>query len=86
VSAVPVLARRHVVCVASVRDEALEGILRRQPEDLRDAYAMSVAIEMRRARALAAARVSAAGALVVEAAPDRFAGACVSAYARAKQR
>jgi len=86
VSAVPVLARRHVVCVASVRDDALDGILRRQPEDLRDAYAMSVALEMRRARALAAARVSAAGALVVEASPDRFAGACVSAYARAKQR
>ena len=47
---------------------------------------MTVALEMRRARALAARRVSAAGATVVEARPERFAGACVSAYARAKAR
>ena len=86
VSAVPVLARRHAVCVASVRDDALDDILRRRPTELRDAYAMTVALEMRRARALAARRVSAAGATVVEARPDRFAGACVSAYARAKAR
>ena len=86
VSAVPVLARRHAVCVASVRDDALDEILRRRPADLRDAYAMTVALEMRRARALAARRVSAAGATVVEAPPERFAGACVTAYARAKQR
>ena len=57
VSAVPVLARRHAVCVASVRDDALDEILRRRPAELRDAYAMSVALEMRRARALAARRV-----------------------------
>ncbi len=86
VSAVPILARRHSVCVASVRDDALDGILRRQPAGLRDAYAMTVALEMRRARALAAARVAAAGAIVVEARPQHFAGACVSAYARARQR
>ena len=86
VSAVPVLARRHRVCVASVRDEALDAILTRPPADLRDAYAMSVALEMRHARALAAHRVRAAGAIVVEARPERFAGACVSAYARARWR
>ena len=86
VSAVPVLARRHAVCVASVRDDALDEILRRRPTELRDAYAMTVALEMRRARALAARRVGAAGATVVEARPERFAGACVSAYARAKAR
>jgi hypothetical protein len=74
------------VCVASVRDEGLDGILSRHPAGLRDAYAMTVALEMRRARALAAARVGAAGAVVVEARPQRFAGACVSAYARARQR
>ena len=32
VSAVPVLARRHAVCVASVRDDALDGILTRLPD------------------------------------------------------
>ena len=46
-----VLARRHAVCVASVRDAALDGLLARPPADLRDAYAMTVALEMRRARA-----------------------------------
>lgn len=86
VAAVPVLARRHRVCVASVRDEALDAILTRPPAQLRDAYAMSVALEMRRARALAAHQVRAAGAIVVEARPERFAGACVSAYARARWR
>ncbi len=86
VSAVPVLARRHAVCVASVRDGALDAILARRPSDLRDAYAMTVALEMRRARALAAHRVRSAGAVVVEAPPERFAGACVSAYARARVR
>jgi uncharacterized protein (DUF58 family) len=86
VAAVPVLARRHSVCVASVRDETLDALLTRRPDDLRGAYAMTVALEMRAARALAAQRVRAAGAIVVEARPQRFAGACVSAYARAKQR
>ena len=86
IDAVPVLARRHEVCVASVRDDALDGLLARPPAELRDAYAMTVALEMRRVRALAARRVGAAGATVVEARPERFAGACVSAYARAKAR
>jgi uncharacterized protein (DUF58 family) len=86
IDAVPVLARRHEVCVASVRDDALDGLLARRPAELRDAYAMTVALEMRRARALAARRVGAAGATVVEARPERFAGACVGAYARAKAR
>ncbi|HET6173963.1 MAG TPA: DUF58 domain-containing protein [Gaiellales bacterium] len=86
IDAVPVLARRHAVCVASVRDDALDGLLARQPGDLRDAYAMTVALDMRRARALAARRVAAAGAAVVEARPQRFAAACVSAYVRAKAR
>jgi uncharacterized protein (DUF58 family) len=86
IDAVPVLARRHAVCVASVRDAALDGLLARQPDDLRAAYAMTVALDMRRVRALAARRVVAAGATVVEARPERFAGACVSAYVRAKAR
>ncbi|MDX6535960.1 MAG: hypothetical protein QOD37_301 [Gaiellales bacterium] len=86
VAAVPVLARRHAVCVASVRDAGLDDVLSRQPAGLRDAYAMTVALDMRRVRTLAARRVAAAGATVVEARPERFAGACVSAYARAKAR
>ena len=86
VSAVPVLARRHAVCVASVRDDALDALLTRRPDDLRgrlrhDGRARDAA----GARPRRAAR-RAAGAVVVEAPPERFAGACVSAYARAKQR
>jgi uncharacterized protein (DUF58 family) len=86
IDAVPVLARRHAVCVASVRDPALDALLTRLPADLRDAYAMTVALEMRQARARAARRVATAGAAVVEARPEAFAGACVSAYVRAKAR
>jgi uncharacterized protein (DUF58 family) len=86
IDAVPVLARRHAVCVASVRDPALDGLLTRRPADLRDVYAMTVALEMRQARARAAQRVATAGAAVVEARPEVFAGACVSAYVRAKAR
>jgi uncharacterized protein (DUF58 family) len=86
IDAVPLLARRHAVCVASVRDDALDGLLARRPAELRDAYAMSVALDMQRVRTLAARRVAAAGATVVEARPDRFAGACVGAYVRAKAR
>ena len=86
IDAVPVLARRHAVCVASVRDSALDDLLARRPADVRDAYAMTVALEMRRARARAAQRVATAGAAVVEARPEVFAGACVSAYLRAKAR
>jgi uncharacterized protein (DUF58 family) len=86
VSAMPVLARRHSVCVASVRDEAIDALLTRPPDDLRGAYAMSVALTMRQARARAAGRVRAAGAVVVEAPPERFAAACVTAYARTRRR
>ena len=74
IDAVPVLARRHAVCVASVRDPALDGLLTRRPADLRDAYAMTVALEMRQARARAAQRVATAGAAVVEARPERLRG------------
>jgi uncharacterized protein (DUF58 family) len=78
--AVPVLARRHAVLVAAPKDPALERLA--QGEDAR----ATVAKDVLDARAAAVARVKAAGARVLEAAPDKLATACVAAYLRAKSR
>lgn len=86
VEAVPVIARRHAVVVASVADPDLEALVETAPSAPYDAYAAAVAVDVLAARARAAALVHAAGAQVVEAAPDRFSAACVQAYLKAKAR
>jgi uncharacterized protein (DUF58 family) len=78
--AVPVLARRHAVLVAAPKDPALERLA-----EGHDARA-TIARDVLEARAKAVARVKAAGARVLEAAPDKLATACVAAYLRAKAR
>jgi uncharacterized protein (DUF58 family) len=78
--AVPVLARRHAVLVAAPKDPALERLA--EGEDAR----ATIARDVLQARANAVARVRAAGARVLEAAPDKLAAACVAAYLRAKAR
>jgi uncharacterized protein (DUF58 family) len=78
--AVPVLARRHAVLVAAPKDPALEALA--EGEDAR----ATIARDVIRSRADAAARVRAAGARVLEAEPDKLAAACVAAYLRAKSR
>ncbi|HVF74133.1 MAG TPA: DUF58 domain-containing protein [Acidimicrobiales bacterium] len=84
VDAVPVLARRHVVVVASVTDPDLAGLLRTPPANVADGYAASVAVDVLEARAVVAAQLRTAGAEVVEAPPAGLAHACVSAYLRMK--
>jgi uncharacterized protein (DUF58 family) len=86
VEAVPVLARRHHVVVASVRDPDLDRAVRTPPTEVRDVLAASVVVEALDARARVAAQLSRAGAEVLEAAPDALAAACVGAYLRAKAR
>jgi uncharacterized protein (DUF58 family) len=86
VEAVPVLARRHAVAVASARDPDLETLAAREPEALADVFATTVALDVLDARAAAAAAIRRAGAEVIEASPDRLSAACVSAYLRAKAR
>ncbi|MDQ4024460.1 MAG: DUF58 domain-containing protein [Actinomycetota bacterium] len=86
VDAVPLLARRHFVAVASAKDPDLEAPLKAVPEHPRDVYAASVALEVLAARERAAVALRRAGAVVVEAAPGALAAACVSAYLRGKRQ
>ena len=84
VEAVPILARRHAVVVASVEDTDLAATLAAEPATPRDVYAASVALDVLAARTRVVRRLRHAGADVLEAAPDRLAAACVAAYLRAK--
>jgi uncharacterized protein (DUF58 family) len=86
VEAMPVLARRHHVVVASVRDPDLDRAVRVPPAGVRDVLAASVVVEALEARARVAAQLTRTGAEVLEAPPDALAAACVGAYLRAKAR
>ncbi|MGI8683621.1 MAG: DUF58 domain-containing protein [Acidimicrobiales bacterium] len=86
VEAVPVLARRHAVVVASTTDPDLAALVRTPPGTPLDAYAASVAVEVLDARARVVHQLTRAGAEVVEAPPGQLAAACVSAYLRLKNR
>ena len=84
--AVPVLARRHAVVVASVRDPDLDAPLTRMPETPRDVYAGAVALDVLDGRAQVMKRLRHLGATVVEASPALLGEACVRAYLRLKSR
>ena len=84
VEALPVIARRHAIAVASAADPDLDAAIRAQPSVPGDVYRTAVALDVLAARARAAARLRRAGAIVVEAPPAVLAGACVRAYLRAK--
>jgi uncharacterized protein (DUF58 family) len=86
VAAMPVLTRRHAVVVASPADPQLTAYTTTSPTTAEDVAQAAVALEVREARARAAALVRGAGAQVVEAPADRLARACVTAYLRAKGR
>jgi uncharacterized protein (DUF58 family) len=82
--AIPVLARRHAVVVASVRDPDLDEIAARPPATTADLAETVVAVSVIEAREDVAAGLRRAGAQVVEAPPRELAAACVAAYLRAK--
>jgi uncharacterized protein (DUF58 family) len=86
VEAIPVLARRHAVVVASPADPGVQALASRAPEDEADLARAAVAVDMLAARTRAAALVRAAGAMFVEAPADRLPRTCVTAYLRAKAR
>ena len=86
IEAVPVLARRHRLCIATVLDPDLAALVATAPERIDDVYAASVVLDLRAAQQRVVARLRAAGAGVVEAAPDHLATACVSEYLQAKAR
>jgi uncharacterized protein (DUF58 family) len=83
--ALPVLARRHAVAVASVADPDLDALMTRDPERPVDVYRAAVALDVLAARARVAGRIAHTGATVVEAPPVSLAAACVRAYLRAKR-
>jgi uncharacterized protein (DUF58 family) len=86
VEAVPVLARRHAVVVASVRDPDFDDTLARQPASAHDAYEKAIAIDVLTGRRDVEVRLRHAGAEVVEAPPRLLGEACVRAYLRLKAR
>jgi uncharacterized protein (DUF58 family) len=86
VDAIPVLARRHAVVVASATDPDLERAVTRDPVVARDVYAAAVALDVLGARAEAVRALRRAGAVVVEAPHDALGEACVRAYLSLKAR
>jgi uncharacterized protein (DUF58 family) len=84
--AVPVLARRHAVVVASPSDPGLRAMVGAAPASADEVARVVAAAEVEDARDASAARVRAAGAGVVDAPPAALARACVAAYLRAKSR
>jgi uncharacterized protein (DUF58 family) len=86
VDAVPILARRHAVVVASIADPDLAAAIGRHPRAPLDVYGAAVALDVLNARSRVASRLRHAGADVVEAPPGRLGAACVRAYLAAKAR
>ncbi|MDP9403934.1 MAG: DUF58 domain-containing protein [Actinomycetota bacterium] len=84
VEAVPVVARRHSVAVASVTDPDLARLVTQVPATALDVYAASVAVDVLEARAQAAGQLTRAGAQVLEAPPGLLPEVCVGAYLRMK--
>jgi uncharacterized protein (DUF58 family) len=83
--AVPILSRRHHVVVASASDPELE-LAAATPGSALEVFRAVAVSEMVAARERAAAALRHAGAVVVEAEPERLGPACVQAYLRAKAR
>lgn len=86
IEAVPVLARRHAVVVASASDPELEAMVRTPPEQPLDVYRAAVALDVLNARRRVTVRLRSAGAEMIEAPPGALGAACVRAYLRAKAR
>jgi len=84
--AVPVLARRHVVVVASAADDDLVRTAYGRPRDPRDAHAQAVALDVLDGRQRVSRSLAGAGADVLEAPAGELGVACVRAYLRAKSR
>ncbi len=82
--AVPVLARRHVVVIASATDPDLEQMLTARPDSSTDVYEAAVALDVLAARDAARRLLVSAGAEVLEAPPEGLASLCVRSYLKAK--
>ncbi|HUD69517.1 MAG TPA: DUF58 domain-containing protein [Acidimicrobiales bacterium] len=82
--AVPIVARRHEVIVATALDEDLVRAATSMPEDYHDVLRASVALELLDAHRTAVRQATSLGAQVVEASPAQLGPALVTAYVRLK--
>jgi uncharacterized protein (DUF58 family) len=82
--AMPLIARSHVVIVASVRDPEVERWAHASPDDPAGAYRKAAAAAALEERARAAARLRGAGATVIDAVPGRIAPQLADAYLKIK--
>lgn len=78
-AAVPVLARRHAVVVATTLDDEIEACVSRPPQRPSDVYAASLAVELRSERDRVVGQLRSSGALVVQGQPSRLGGKCARA-------
>jgi uncharacterized protein (DUF58 family) len=85
-AALPLLARRHALAVASSTDVDLEQLLTAEPERIEEVYRATAAAEVLAARTRVVAALRRAGAVVIEAPAGALPAACVGAYLRAKAR
>jgi uncharacterized protein (DUF58 family) len=82
--ALPLVARDHVVVLASVQDPAVVELARSVPDDPSSSYAKAAAIASLEERRLLTARLRGMGITVVDALPGRLAPALADAYLRVK--
>ncbi len=84
--AMPVLARRHAVIIATTRDDDLREAVTAAPSAMTDVYRAVVALDALRARRSVVARLRHVGATVIEASATNLPAAAVAAYLDLKQR
>ena len=84
--ALPLITREHAVVVASVRDPAVAAMRDRMPASPSEAYGAAAAASVLKERAVAAARLRAVGAQVVDAAPGQLAAELADVYLDVKAR
>lgn len=80
VPALPVIARSHLLLVGAVQDPEVRAWADGPVTDAAEAYRQAAAARTMRTRERAAARLRAAGATVVDVAPDRLAAELGDAY------
>ncbi len=85
IAAMPVLARRHAVLVASCTDPDLLRATSQPPYDTLGVMREAVAAELLTSRRRVVKLLQSLGAVVVEAPPETLGSACVGAYLKLKQ-
>jgi uncharacterized protein (DUF58 family) len=82
--ALPLVARDHVVVLASVQDPAVVALARSAPDDTEGAYAKAAAVASLEERRRLTGRLRGMGITVVDALPGRLAPELADAYLRVK--